>query len=183
MADNETPVVLAGVTKKFGTTTAVKSLSWAPERGQVTALVGLNGAGKSTTMRVMTGLIKPTDGSVTVVAGAKERAVPKISDSASTTGEFLLASVGLTVFGHAVGVLARNIPIALTVTLGWILPAEHLIATDNHSGWLPGIVAQQITLGKYSGGEYFGAIAHVFIPFIIIEAVALVFFLRHDVNN
>jgi len=75
MADVETPVVLEGVTKKFRTTTAVKSLDWAPKRGQVTALVGLNGAGKSTVMRLMTGLIKPTEGSVTVVAGQGRRAV------------------------------------------------------------------------------------------------------------
>lgn len=73
MADSESPVVLAGMTKKFGTTVAVDALDWAPKRGQVTALVGLNGAGKSTTMRVMTGLIRPTEGSVTMRVGDGER--------------------------------------------------------------------------------------------------------------
>lgn len=122
-------------------------------------------------------------GVVGFVMSAALGTAPKISDSASTTGEFLLASVGLTIFGHAVGVLARNIPIALTITLGWILPGEHLLASDDRSHWMPGIVAQQITLGRFSGSEYAGALAHVFIPFLIIEAVALVFFLRHDVNS
>ncbi len=73
MVDNETPVVLANVTKRFKDTTAVQSVSWAPQRGQVTALVGLNGAGKSTLMRVMTGLIKPTEGSVSLTAGEGRR--------------------------------------------------------------------------------------------------------------
>jgi ABC-2 type transport system ATP-binding protein len=66
-------VVLEGVTKRFRTTTAIRSMNWSPRRGQVTALVGLNGAGKSTAMRVMTGLIAPTEGSVTVVARPGER--------------------------------------------------------------------------------------------------------------
>ena len=45
-----------------------------------------------------------------------------------------------------------------------------------------GLAAQKITLGTYIGSQY-GALAHVFVPFLIIEAVALVFFLRRDVNN
>ncbi len=65
----DTPVVLADVTKTFGSTTALTNVSWSPARGQVTALVGLNGAGKSTLMRIMTGLIRPTEGSVSVSRG------------------------------------------------------------------------------------------------------------------
>ncbi|HEY3868618.1 MAG TPA: ABC transporter ATP-binding protein [Actinocrinis sp.] len=90
MADVETPVVLRGVTKKFRATAAVASLNWAPKRGQVTALVGLNGAGKSTAMRVMTGLVKPTEGSVTVVAGPGRRA---LSAMIETPGLFTGMSV------------------------------------------------------------------------------------------
>ncbi|AUY52503.1 hypothetical protein [Streptomyces sp. CB01881] len=109
--------------------------------------------------------------------------VPQVSEFAASARDLVVACVALTVFGHGVGVLTRNIPIALTITLGWILPAEHLFASNNQSDWLPGLVAQQITLGKYTGGEYAGALVHAFLPFLIIEAVALVFFLRHDVNS
>lgn len=73
MEDDETPVVIAGMTKRFGTAVAVDGLDWAPKRGQVTALVGLNGAGKSTTMRVLTRLIRPTEGSVTTRVGGGQR--------------------------------------------------------------------------------------------------------------
>jgi ABC-2 type transport system ATP-binding protein len=69
MVENDTPVVLDNVAKRFESTAAVQSVSWAPLRGQVTALVGLNGAGKSTLMRIITGLIRPTEGSVTVTPG------------------------------------------------------------------------------------------------------------------
>jgi hypothetical protein len=109
--------------------------------------------------------------------------VPAFTDTVSVAGGFLLAGVAFTVFGHGVGVLIRNIPVALCVTLGWVLAAEHLLANDSASPWLPGLVAQKITLGQYTGSQYAGALAHVFVPYLVIEAAALVFFLRRDVNN
>lgn len=42
-------------------------------------------------------------------------------------GELALASAVLSVFGHAVGVLARSVPVALTVAIAWILPAEKVL--------------------------------------------------------
>jgi hypothetical protein len=109
--------------------------------------------------------------------------VPSLSEVGAVAGQLLLACVAFTIFGHGVGVLVRNVPVALCITLGWILAAEHLLTDDNSNRWLPGLVAQKITQGKYSGGEYVGALAHVYVPFLIIEAVAVFFFLRRDVNN
>ena len=86
MPENLTPVVLEGVTKKFRKTTAVESLDWAPKRGQVTALVGLNGAGKSTAMRVMTGLIAPTEGWVTVDASPDRRTLSAMIEAPALFG-------------------------------------------------------------------------------------------------
>ncbi|MGH3629938.1 MAG: ABC transporter ATP-binding protein [Sciscionella sp.] len=50
----------------FGSIEAVRQLDLAVEAGEAVALVGRNGAGKSTTMRVLAGVVPPTDGSVTV---------------------------------------------------------------------------------------------------------------------
>jgi ABC-2 type transport system ATP-binding protein len=55
-----------GLTKRYGTTTAVDDLSFTVPSGQVTGFLGPNGAGKSTTMRLILGLDKPTSGTVTV---------------------------------------------------------------------------------------------------------------------
>jgi ABC-type transport system involved in multi-copper enzyme maturation permease subunit len=122
-------------------------------------------------------------GLVGFAASAALGTVPSLSEVASLAGQLLLACVAFTIFGHGIGVLIRNIPVALCVTLGWVLAGEHLLASDNGSRWLPGLVAQKITLGKFTGGEYAGALAHVFIPFLLVEALALVLFLRRDVNN
>ncbi|OXM54217.1 ABC transporter ATP-binding protein [Amycolatopsis alba] len=54
------------LTKKYGSTTAVRSLSFDIKPGVVTGFLGPNGAGKSTTMRMILGLDAPSGGSVTV---------------------------------------------------------------------------------------------------------------------
>lgn len=50
------------LTKRFGSVTAVDSLSLAVARGELYGLVGADGAGKTTTMRLLAGLMAPTSG-------------------------------------------------------------------------------------------------------------------------
>src|SRR3712207_8790573 len=52
------------LTKRYGGTTAVHSLSFTVATGTVTGFLGPNGAGKSTTMRMIMGLDRPTSGTV-----------------------------------------------------------------------------------------------------------------------
>lgn len=54
------------LTKSYGTTTAVKGISFDIGKGQVVGFLGPNGAGKSTTMKVLTGFLEPTSGTVKV---------------------------------------------------------------------------------------------------------------------
>ena len=48
----------------YGAIRALRGLSFAVEQGQVVSLIGANGAGKSTTLNTISGLIKPTQGRV-----------------------------------------------------------------------------------------------------------------------
>ena len=57
---------LQEVTRRFGTFTAVDSLSLSVPKGQVLGFLGPNGAGKTTTMRMITGFLAPTAGTVKV---------------------------------------------------------------------------------------------------------------------
>ena len=62
------PVIkVEGLTKKFGSFTAVNDVSMEIRRGQVHGFVGPNGSGKTTTIRMMCGLMIPTSGMVTVL--------------------------------------------------------------------------------------------------------------------
>ena len=51
------------LTKKFGSFTAVDSISFDVEKGEIFGFLGANGAGKTTAMRMLCGLIHPTSGS------------------------------------------------------------------------------------------------------------------------
>ncbi|MFC4613733.1 ABC transporter ATP-binding protein [Cellulomonas algicola] len=55
-----------GLTKRYGSKTAVNDISFTVQPGKVTGFLGPNGAGKSTTMRMIVGLDRPTHGTVTV---------------------------------------------------------------------------------------------------------------------
>jgi len=62
-ADAADPVVeVTGLTKEYGSVTAVDGVSFDIRGDEIFALVGPNGAGKTTTMRMLTTLTKPTDG-------------------------------------------------------------------------------------------------------------------------
>ncbi|MFI6606257.1 ABC transporter ATP-binding protein [Streptomyces sp. NPDC050507] len=55
-----------GLTKRYGTATAVKDLTFTVRPGEVTGFLGPNGAGKTTTLRMLLGLVEPTAGSATL---------------------------------------------------------------------------------------------------------------------
>ena len=55
-----------GLTKKFGTITAVEDLTLEIPAGEVFGFLGPNGAGKTTTVRLLTCLIGPTSGTARV---------------------------------------------------------------------------------------------------------------------
>lgn len=54
------------LTKRFGDFTAVDNVSFRVKRGEIFGFLGANGAGKSTTIRMLIGLLRPTAGSATV---------------------------------------------------------------------------------------------------------------------
>jgi ABC-2 type transport system ATP-binding protein len=56
-----------GLTKRFGATLAVNSLSMTVERGEVFGFLGPNGAGKTTVVKLLLGLARPTGGEALVL--------------------------------------------------------------------------------------------------------------------
>jgi ABC-2 type transport system ATP-binding protein len=56
-------IVANDLTKKFGQFTAVDNISFEVEKGEIFGFLGANGAGKTTAMRMLCGLSKPTSGS------------------------------------------------------------------------------------------------------------------------
>jgi ribosome-dependent ATPase len=61
-ADAEPVIVARDLTRCFGDFTAVDRVSFTIERGEIFGFVGSNGCGKTTTMKMLTGLLSPSDG-------------------------------------------------------------------------------------------------------------------------
>src|SRR5665213_3108037 len=60
-------IEVAGMTKRFGTLTAVNDISFHVERGGIFGLLGKNGAGKTTTVEILEGYQTPDAGAVQVL--------------------------------------------------------------------------------------------------------------------
>ena len=68
--DNPTqsvPLEVHGLTKKFGTFTAVDHVSFTVQPGEVLGYLGPNGSGKTTTIRMLCGLLTPTEGMASIM--------------------------------------------------------------------------------------------------------------------
>jgi ribosome-dependent ATPase len=61
-----------GLTRRFGDFTAVDRVTLSIERGEIFGFLGSNGCGKSTTMKMLTGLLPPSEGSATLFGSSVE---------------------------------------------------------------------------------------------------------------
>ncbi len=61
-----------GLTKRFGNFTAVDHVTLSIQRGEIFGFLGSNGCGKSTTMKMLTGLLPPTEGAATIFGSPVE---------------------------------------------------------------------------------------------------------------
>ena len=59
-------ISVKNIQKRYGQLTAVEDITFEVERGGIVGLLGHNGAGKTTIMKMMTGYLEPTSGSITV---------------------------------------------------------------------------------------------------------------------
>jgi ABC-2 type transport system ATP-binding protein len=63
---SEAAIDVRGLSRTFGSFVAVKDLSFSVKQGEIFGFLGANGAGKSTTIRMMCGLLKPTSGTALI---------------------------------------------------------------------------------------------------------------------
>lgn len=71
---DETEIVIeaTGLTRRFGNFTAVDRVSLTIERGEIFGFLGSNGCGKSTTMKMLTGLLPPSEGTASLFGQSVE---------------------------------------------------------------------------------------------------------------
>lgn len=59
-------ITVKNLTRKYGTFTAVDSISFEIPKGQIVGLLGHNGAGKTTILKMLTGFLEPSSGNVSI---------------------------------------------------------------------------------------------------------------------
>ncbi|MGA1872969.1 MAG: ABC transporter ATP-binding protein [Thermoplasmatota archaeon] len=101
-------VEVRGLSKTFGKVRAVDGLDLDIEKGQVFGLLGPNGSGKTTLIRVLCGLLRPDEGSATVLGESIGRRsyLPRIGYMPQETAlyEDLTISENIRLFGGIYGV-------------------------------------------------------------------------------
>lgn len=100
---------------KYGEVTAVKRVDLSVDQGEIIALVGANGAGKSSTLAAISGLVRPTSGSVTFNGEALQGLAPE---------QIAMKGVGLVPEGRRV---FSSLTVADNLRLGG---AVHLSASE-----------------------------------------------------
>jgi ABC-2 type transport system ATP-binding protein len=89
-----------GLTKKYGSVTAVHPLDLAIERGEIFGYVGPNGSGKTTTIRMLCGLLAPTEGSATVAGVDVVQHPSRVRSSVGYMPDYLLPYEGMRVWEY-----------------------------------------------------------------------------------
>ena len=77
-----------GVSKSFGGVQALDAVHFEAESGEVHALLGENGAGKSTFIKILTGAVAPDDGSLTLLGKALAPGSPRAAARAGVAAVF-----------------------------------------------------------------------------------------------
>lgn len=102
-------IELSSVVKKFGSTTALAGVSFQVEKGATVGLLGPNGSGKTTTMRLLTGMIEPEEGAIRVMdfdpqkQGDEIRATSGVLTENAAMYEWMTARDNLKFFGALYG--------------------------------------------------------------------------------
>ena len=95
-ADGRTIISVRDVTKRFGDFAAVEGLSFEVREGSIFAFLGANGSGKSTSIRMMIGILTPTAGAIELDGVDVIRDPRKVRDRIGYMGQKVSLYAGLT---------------------------------------------------------------------------------------
>jgi ABC-2 type transport system ATP-binding protein len=145
----ELPIEVVGLRREFGSFVAVCDVSFHVERGEIFGYLGANGAGKSTTIRMLCGLLAPSGGRA-IVAGYDVAAAPRRvrSSIGYMSQRFSLyhdlnALHNLEFFGGIYGLSGRGLRRAIEET---VERTQLRAYQDDLTADLPGGIRQRLAL-------------------------------------
>ncbi|MBL8178394.1 MAG: ABC transporter ATP-binding protein [Bryobacterales bacterium] len=145
-----TPMIeIAGLTKQFPPVTAVDGVSLSVAKGEIFGIVGPDGAGKTTTLRIVCGLVNATTGSVRVTGLDVKRETDAVKDRIGYMAQKFGLYPDLTVeenmvfYADLFGIVGRERN-ELAVSL--LEMTRMLPFRDRHAGKLSGGMKQKLAL-------------------------------------
>jgi len=147
---NDVAIDVRNLTKSFGAFKAVDDISFTVRRGEIFGFLGANGAGKSTTIRMLCGLLRSTAGTASVggfdINGETESlksAIGYMSQKFSLY-EDLTVEQNIRFFGGVYGLEDRKLEERMT----WVLRTAGLLGREESlTRTLPGGYKQRLALG------------------------------------
>ena len=136
--------------RRFGSFVAVDGVSFEVERGEMFGYLGANGAGKSTTIRMLTGLLSPTSGEAEVAGHDVRRAPLSVKSAIGYMSQRFSLYLDLPVrenllfFGGAYGLAGEALSARTAEVLDLLGLRGH---EDDLTGALPGGTRQRLALG------------------------------------
>ena len=137
---SDTVVVTDNLTRRFGDFVAVDHISFAVNAGEIVGYLGPNGSGKTTTIRMLLGLLEPTEGSATVLGfdafrqSEEVRARVGYMSQKFALYDDLTVWENLTFYGGVYGIRNRK-PIDATLELVGLAGHETELARALSAGW------------------------------------------------
>lgn len=117
ITDRENIIEVKNLTKQFGNFTAVKGISFDVKKGEIFGFLGANGAGKTTAMKMLIGISKPTAGEANVAGfdvytqkDAIKKSIGYMSQKFSMYDD-LTVQENITFFGGIYGLTRKQIKI------------------------------------------------------------------------
>ncbi|MDX1702383.1 MAG: ABC transporter ATP-binding protein, partial [Melioribacteraceae bacterium] len=139
-----------GLTKKFGSFTSVDNISFTVGEGEIFGFLGANGAGKSTTIRMLCGILQPTSGDALVGGHSVMKDPDKVKQNIGYMSQRFSLYDDLTVeenidfFGGIYGLNGNS----LKSRKSWVLKIANLRNKESLlTGSLPGGIKQRLALG------------------------------------
>ncbi len=149
-ADDAVAVRVEGLTRRFGSFTAVDRISFSVRKGEIFGFLGPNGSGKTTTIRMLCGLLPPTEGRAWVAGvdvvrdrRAVKRRIGYMSQKFSLYLD-LTVEENIQFYGDVYGLSAQKLRErkAWVLRLAGLEGKERLLARDLSGGW-----KQRLALG------------------------------------
>lgn len=149
MPNNTNAIEVMNLTKRFGDFVSVDKISFSVAQGSIFGFLGANGAGKSTTIKMLTGLLNPTSGDALVAGYSINKQPDKVKSSIGYMSQKfslyndLTVRENITFFGRVYGLDEK----ILQDRLSNAVRIAHLEGNEDRlTGSLPGGIKQRLAL-------------------------------------